>query len=433
MDPLLFVAWILLAACAAGLGVWLAIVFRTLRMMRGQPTVRAGLDLPVPEGPAGQDPDWPVVSIIVPAHDEEHTIDACVASLRAQRYPFLEFIIVTDRCTDGTRAALRPHEESDRRVIVIENDSCPPDWAGKCNAAAIGAARATGTYLLFTDADTVFDPLLVRAAVALAHHRGLGLLSLLSTLTFARAYERVVQPVASMLLVGMYPIDRVNRSRRPRPFANGQFMLFERSWYERIGGHEAVKDDLLEDIAFARLLDDSGGRGGLYLADGMLVCSMYDSLAALRLGWKRIFIEACRRTPGRLRKHAVRTLAVGIALPVIQAAALVLGGLLAVRGHPRLGAALAAIAAAGWMTQLLGLIHIYGIIGAPRAGAVLHPVGSWIVGTILLRGASDLVHRHPIPWAGRLYVVEPRYMTGQGSERAAWKVSHAAEHGEAKN
>ena len=162
-----------------------------------------------------------------------------------------EVVLVLDRCTDGTLEIARRHAEADPRITIVENDSCPEGWAGKCHAAAVGARRATGAYLLFTDADTVFDPDLVRASVALAHARDLGLLSLLSTLTFTRRDEQIVQPVASMILVGLYPIDRVNRDDTPRPFANGQFMLFRRSTYDRLGGHAAVRDSVLEDLAFA--------------------------------------------------------------------------------------------------------------------------------------------------------------------------------------
>ncbi|NDC52379.1 MAG: glycosyltransferase [Actinobacteria bacterium] len=78
-------------------------------------------------------------------------------------------IFVLDRCTDGTLAELRAID--DPRLVIIENGSCPEDWAGKCNAARIGAARARGELLLFTDADTWFDPRLVRATVALLRGR----------------------------------------------------------------------------------------------------------------------------------------------------------------------------------------------------------------------------------------------------------------------
>jgi len=403
-------AWILLLGSAAGLAYWLLTAYRVRRTMLTRPTIRAGLDLPAPQREAGN--GWPQVSIIIPVHNEQDVIEAAATALRGQRYEPLQIIFVLDRCTDGTLAVLRRHAGTDERVILIEDDSCPDDWAGKCHAARLGAERATGAYLLFTDADTVFGPELVRAAVALAAHRGIHLLSLLSTLTCTHAFERIAQPVASLSLMRMYPIERVNRPqtdrRRGRPFANGQFMLFDRAWYEKIGGHAAVKDDLLEDIALARALHEKGGQCGIFLADGMLTCSMYDTLDDFRLGWKRILIEACKRKPWRLRKHALRMMVNGILIPIVQAAALVVGLSVVFSHPPTLGLALIPLALGGWLTQLFTLMHIYGLCRAPRGAALLYPLGCWLVARIMLSGASDLAHRRPIPWAGRSYVLEPR-------------------------
>lgn len=404
------VAWILLLASAGGLAFWLTVAWRVRRSMRDRPTIRASLDVPASSRQEGD--AWPKVSIIVPVHNEEDLIERSAAALRDQHYDALEIIFILDRCTDGTAAILRRHADADGRAILLENDSCPEDWAGKCHAARLGAERATGEYLLFTDADTVFDPDLVRAAVALASHRGIHLLSLLSTLRCTRAFERIAQPMASLTLMRMYPIERINHPRaqpgRGRPFANGQFMLFERGWYEKIGGHAAVKDALLEDIALARALHEAGGQCGVFLADGMLTCSMYESLAEFALGWKRIFIEACKRKPARLRKNALRVLAGGIALPIVQAAALIVGVQILFSHPPNLGLALIPLALGGWLTQLFTLMHIYGLAGAPRSAALLYPLGCWIVGRIMLAGASDLKHHRPIPWAGREYILEPR-------------------------
>ena len=406
MPVLLSIAWLLLAFASASLIFGMVIWWRIQRMMRGKPTIRRGLELPAPA--AG----WPQVSIIVPVHDEERVIDACAESLRGQQYDNLQIIFVLDRCTDGTLPILRCHAEADDRVSLLQIDSCPPDWAGKCHAARAGAEKATGDWLLFTDADTQFDPQLVRATMALALEKKLGLLSLLSTLTYERAFERIVQPVAIMSLIRMYPIERVNRPEpgRSRPFANGQFMLFDRQWYERIGGHEAVKDALLEDIAFARRLSEAGGHGGLFIADGMLTCSMYDSLAALKTGWKRIFIEACKRKPQRLRKNAWRAMGIGLAIPLAQLVALLFGCLLLLWWSlPLMGLVLIGLSLAGSSVHLMSLLRIYGLCGAPRYAAILQPLGCWVIASVMFAAARDLKNRRPIVWAGREYVLEPRH------------------------
>lgn len=411
MPILSSIAWLLLGLSAASLIFWLVALWRIGRMVRDEPTIRRGLDLQAEAGVSRGPEDEPSVSIVIPVHNEQRVIEDCAASLRGQDYGNLQIIFVLDRCTDQSRSILLRHAAEDSRITLVEIEACPEDWAGKCNAARVGAERATGDWLLFTDADTKFDPRLVRAAVCLARERGLGLLSLLSTLTYRRRFERIVQPVAIMNLIRMYPIERVNRSDpdRARPFANGQFMLFDRHWYGRIGGHEAVKDDLLEDIAFARRLAEHGGRGGLFIADGMLTCSMYDSLEAMKTGWKRIFIEACKRKPRRLRKNAWRAVWIGMIIPAIHLVAVSFGAVMAFQFNFALGMSLVAISLAGTGAHLLSLLRIYGLCGAPRVATILHPAGCWVVASVMFDAARDLKNRRPIVWAGREYVLEPRY------------------------
>ena len=407
MSSLLIIAWVLLGCVAGVLGLWCVIMFRVQLLMHRQPTVRAGLDLPEPEGGDSGGGGWKKLSIIVPAHNEQRVIDVCATALRAQTYPDFEMIFVLDRCTDDTAKIIASHAAADSRIKVIENEDCPDDWAGKCNAARLGAQQATGEWLLFTDADTKFDLELARAAVAMAGHQQAGLLSLLTTLTCHHWFERVVQPVASMALVQMYPPGRSELGRRARPFANGQFLLFTRSCYESIGGHEAVKDDLLEDIAFARAVYHDGGVVYSLFSGGMLGCSMYATYANFRSGWKRIFIEACKRKTARLRKYGLQSIGVGVLAPGIQIVAGVVGGLIW-SSNTTLAIALGSVVLGGWIVQGLCLRTIYRLSGAPARAVFTYPWGSWIVGRMMLNAASDLKHKRPIRWGGREYVLEER-------------------------
>ena len=145
---MVWIGWTFVALCAAVAAYWTIALVRVASTVWRMPRVRDGLECPEPAG------GWPLVSVIVPAHNEERVIDACAGTLRAQDYQRLEIVFVLDRCTDRTAALLAPHAEADPRIVVIENASCPDDWAGKCNAARVGAAAATGAWLLFTDADT---------------------------------------------------------------------------------------------------------------------------------------------------------------------------------------------------------------------------------------------------------------------------------------
>ena len=407
-EPMLTLQVILVLALTVCFGTafyWVVAIWRVRRAMSMSISMREGVDLPEPEG------GWPQVAVVIPAHNEEDTIERCAQGIMAQDYPSLRAVFVLDRCTDQTESRLRALIADDPRISLLTIDECPEDWAGKCNAARHGGDRALADgadFLLFTDADTDFDACLVRSSVGLALREEADLLSVLSTLTTTRWDERVVQPVAILNLVRMHPTDLVNRRVNPRAFANGQFMLFSREIYLTIGGHEAVHEDLLEDIAFARSVQGHGGRGVILNADGMLRVSMYDSLAALEEGWKRIFIEVARRRPNRLVSWGVRSLAVGALVPLIQLTALVLGVILFARGDlPALPWSLSAVGI-GLLAQFLVLRRFYQAAGTPLSGIFGYHLGCLVVGRLMLQGASDLRKGRPIHWGGREYVLTPR-------------------------
>ena len=410
MQAVIVATWIGAALSIVVIAYWCVFAWRAARDARGRPSLREGLGLATP--PSG----WGAVRVVVPSHNEERHAPTLLRSLLSQDYPGpLEIVFVLDRCTDGTRAALESVAASHSHrpgcaLRIVDNASCPADWAGKCNAARVGAALEGGeaAWLLFTDADTRFDPGLVRSSVALAAHRGLSLLSAMPQLTSGRTFERVAQPVAALQLMKLYPPERVNRTEDPRPFANGQFMLFSREAYESIGGHASVKDDLLEDIAFARKIHYSRRRFGLFMSDGMLITHMYESAEQFREGWTRIFIESCHRSPSRLRRYAVLSAVIGIGGPLACALTIAIGTVGGVMGDVPLMVGGAICGAAGIAVQHVVLRGIYRLMRTPRRGVWLHWLGSASLARILWRAASFLASGRPVRWGGRTYVLAPR-------------------------
>lgn len=362
-------------------------------MNKTKPVIREGLSLP---NPLNEE-----VSVIVPVHNEERVIDRCATSLRNQTHKKMQIIFALDRCVDRTKEILQKHAEEDERICIVENDKCPDDWAGKCNAARRGVECATGDWLLFTDADTEFDSELVRCSVASAIKRKASLLSLLSSLTINKNFERVVQPIASTFLVRQFPVDRINREHRPRPFANGQFLLFKREAYEKIGGHEAVKEHLLEDFAFARCISFQGaGKVQVLFADGMLRCSMYPTFSAFQSGWKRIYIEAASRNIKRLKQSAILAIVAGVILPV--------AGLVGVFVGQHTSPTLFWVSVASLITATLVIGWLYRINNAPVMYVLFAPLGAVIVAKMFVESVQMLKHRTPICWGGKEYILEPR-------------------------
>lgn len=406
---------VLLAALAAGsillAGYWAIALGVILNSWLKLPSARAGLALPTPGAS---------VCVIVPAHNEQDVIGGLVASLIRQDHPRLRIVLALDRCTDGTEAAARDAAAGDPRVEILSIAECPEGWAGKVHAAWAGYTRSESArgadLVLFTDADTAFEPGAVRAAAALLESRRLDLLSLLCTMPPRAWYEHAAQPAAGLELARQFPLLRANRDRAPRPFANGQFMLVRRDAYEAIGGHARVRDDLLEDIAMALELSDAGRRTGILLAGGLVRCRMYHAWDEFKRGWARIYIEASHLRPDRLRRASWMVRAFGVLLPLVAAGAVAIGltregpiaGVEAAAGLLGIGAMLAAVAASQRLAR------------APAWTCVLYPLGAWLVGGILARAARDVGANRPIVWGGRRYTPAERRASIMARRRARW-------------
>lgn len=354
--------------------------------------------------PSSPDEPLPSVCVLIPAHNEADEIPGLIRGLREQDHPVARFVLCCDRCTDGTPDAARAAIAGDPRFEVLEIGHCPEDWAGKVHALHEGVRRGeaarSSALLLFADADTRFAPGCVRAACTVLEARGLDALSLLPSMSTSAWFERLVQPAAGLELFYQYPLRRTNRHKTARPFFNGQFMLFRREAYEAVGGHEGVRDELLEDLAIARLLVRRGRRVGVAIAGGMVACRMYDSWAAFRNGWTRIYAEAGKRRVRRLRRAAARVRVVSVVLPAMAAGG-ILAGLLA--GEGGLARACWIAGAAGVIAWLGALVAIYRLGRHPVWLAPMHPVGAWLVARLLDDAARDLRLGTPIRWGGRSY------------------------------
>jgi glycosyltransferase involved in cell wall biosynthesis len=200
-----------------------------------------------------------LVSVIVPARDEEEVVPRCLASLLAQDYGNLEMIVVDDHSTDGTADRVREFAESSGRVRLL---SCPdpgPGWVGKNNACYTGARNARGRWLLFVDADTRLAAGAVSAAVSYAESNGLDALSLMPKIEPTGFVSRFTFPVIGFLIRIFYPIRGVN-SGRGRAFFYGGFTLFRADAYWGLGGHGAVRGEVVEDKALGELARSHGLR-----------------------------------------------------------------------------------------------------------------------------------------------------------------------------
>lgn len=231
-------------------------------------------------------PEPPKISVLVPARNEEASLDACLKSLRAQDYPRLELVVVDDRSTDRTGALLEKHAAEDPRVIAVRGGEPLPGWFGKTNALRQAAERATGDWVLLTDADTVHAPQSVRAGVAHALANGLGALSLVPKIEYRSLTAHLLYPQISAFFAAVAFRRRSTGDDRPLG-ASGGWFLIRRDVFDRSGGMERVKDAVAEDYELALLIHGSGD--GFRFAGGPTLWSTpsYSTVSEMYAGYAR--------------------------------------------------------------------------------------------------------------------------------------------------
>jgi len=226
------------------------------------------------------------VSAIIPARNEERTIAEAVISV-AEQPEIREVVVVNDQSSDGTGEILRRLAAGQPRLRVCEAGPLPAGWVGKNHAASLGAQKAACDWLLFTDADALHLPGSTGRALAEANSRGADLVSYSPGQEMHTWWERALIPFVFCRLSQLYSYEAINDPDSPAAAANGQYLLIRRNVYEQIGGHAAVRDEVLEDVALARLAKSAGFR--LHFAPGDQICRvrMYSSFQAMWEGWSK--------------------------------------------------------------------------------------------------------------------------------------------------
>ena len=225
------------------------------------------------------------VAVLLPLRDEATRVTPCLESLLGQRgVPELEIVVLDDGSSDGTAEVVRA--VAGDKVRLLTGAPLPPGWLGKPHACQqLADAVPDAGVLVFVDADVVLEADAIAGAVRLLRSAGTTLLSPYPKITGA---GRLVQPLLQWSWLTFLPVRAMERSRRPSlAAAGGQWLLADRAGYDRAGGHEAVRADVLEDIALARAVKRCGAR--IALADGsrLATCEMYTSWRELSDGYAK--------------------------------------------------------------------------------------------------------------------------------------------------
>lgn len=219
---------------------------------------------------------WPRVSVLVPARNEERAIEACISSLLAQDYPDFEIIVLDDHSTDATPGILEKLSQNGSRLRVLDGAPLPEGWLGKHWACHQLYQASTGDLLLFTDADTRHAPDMLRASVSALLAEGAGLVTAFPCEEVITWGEKLLIPFMGFGILTFIPIRLVQRLRwTALSVTIGQFMLFRREAYEAVGGFEAVRDEIVDDMCLGRNVIAGGGEWRLLDGTRHVSCRMY--------------------------------------------------------------------------------------------------------------------------------------------------------------
>ena len=345
--------------------------------------------------------DAPLVSLVIPARNEEHNIRRCATSALSSTYPRLEVIVVDDHSTDDTGAIVAELAARDARLRVVTPAPLPAGWFGKQWACHTGAQAARGEVLGFMDADTWQAPDLVSRTVNAMRTRRADMLTVAGEQAMGSFWERLVQPQVFAILAARYGgTEWVNESRHAATkIANGQCIFFRRDAYAAMEGHAAVRDKVAEDLALAQHWFTAGRRVAMVLGTAQLSTRMYTSLRELVEGWgKNVYAGGRDAMPFGAFGRAI--------YPLL----LVLPGLTGVVPPLLLALGLAGLVSADvtlWAAIVTGVnllwwLFIYASLRMSPLYALLHPLGA---GALLFITMRAIVRGRQVRWKGRDYRV----------------------------
>jgi glycosyltransferase involved in cell wall biosynthesis len=338
------------------------------------------------------------VSVIVPARNEEASLDRCLTSIIQQLGLPFELIVVDDASTDRTPQIAESfvHHQSFNnpdlvRVLAVSSRTpLPSGWSGKVNALWTGLQHAEGNWLLFTDADTVHKRGSLACALAEAEQHSVSLLSYSPQQEVHSFAERALMPVVFSELATTFRPREVSDPASPTAAANGQYLLISREALTAVGGIDRVAHSLLEDVALAIAVKASGRKLRFRFAADAVSTRMYRTWDALREGWTKnlalLFPDARRLAGKRAFEFAIMSLA-----PITAVVAWFLGADIT-------AALAAAIALPTWLNFLLRVrkAHfdpvstVFAVAGVP-------------IFVYLLRRSAVRHRTSGVTWKGRLY------------------------------
>jgi chlorobactene glucosyltransferase len=235
----------------------------------------------------------PLVSVLIPARNEENNIRRILNSMLKQDYRNLEILVLDDNSTDATGHIVEEFVKKDGRIKLIKGAPLPAGWKGKCFACHQLSKIAKGSYFVFTDADTLHYPNSISGSLAALLKNNLDVTSIYPRQIAVTFSERMSVRFINFIILSFMPLILVKHSKAPFfSTAIGQFFLFKREAYEKTGGFEFVKDEILEDINISKQVKRCGLKIMIYDGSDSIFCRMFTNLPDVVKGFSRFIYAA---------------------------------------------------------------------------------------------------------------------------------------------
>ncbi len=253
---------------------------------------------PVIKVKAGKALDEDLISVLIPARNEEKNITICLQSVMEQDYPKMEILVLDDSSEDNTFQEAAALAAEDTRIKVFKGEPLAAGFTGKNWACYQLSQAASGDYILFIDADVSLGEGSILSALREVKKLNLGLLSVFPSQKIKSAGEWLIVPLMNWLLLTFLPLFFVYSKKSPSlAAANGQFMFFERSAYKNAGGHYSLGPSVAEDITFAKLLKQKNISVKTYLGGDAVFCRMYSDFKDSFEGFSKNFYAGSGLNP----------------------------------------------------------------------------------------------------------------------------------------
>ncbi len=260
-------------------------LLQNLRRLRGQNKLRPRKPLPL-------------ISVLIPARNEERNIEKCVSSLLKSGYPHLEIIVLDDNSHDRTYEIVKKISHRHPKLKVIKGNKLPDGWNGKNWACHQLSQVARGEWFLFTDADTIHKPNSISTALATAQRRNSAFVSCIPGFITKTWSEKLYFPIIHFVFVALFPFKVMNFSKDSRlSFAMGPFLFIDSKFYFSWGGYEAIKAEVVDDIAMAKKVKEHDG--GISIIDGtrFMDVRFYRNFREVWNGFSKNSYEALGKAP----------------------------------------------------------------------------------------------------------------------------------------